>query len=162
MKEGPVVEEKVTGAVKFDNVSLNVLCENPLVYKSRPLFAVGGEISVAGKMKKTSKMLLDCGATTIYVSKRWVEEHQLKTTKFSDKNIRVKLGDNQIVEAQLEVLPLRILVAGIDEAYECVAVVYAIPEEFDCILGIPFFEDMQPQIDWRRRRIEGTKKRTLR
>eukprot|EP00644_Phytophthora_capsici_P014646 jgi/Phyca11/124510/e_gw1.54.344.1 len=72
-----------------------------------------GDISAADKMKKTSKILLDCGATTIYVSKRWVEEHQLKTTKFSDKNIRVKLGDNQIVEAQLEVLPLRIMVSGL-------------------------------------------------
>ncbi|KAK1946573.1 hypothetical protein P3T76_002125 [Phytophthora citrophthora] len=102
-----------------------------------------------------------CGATTIYVSKRWVEEHQLKTTRFDDKNIRVKLGDNQIVEAQLELLPLSIAVSGLDNAYECVAVVYAIPEEFDCILGIPFFEDMQPQIDWRSRRVEGTKVKTL-
>ncbi|KAE8909935.1 hypothetical protein PF003_g6067 [Phytophthora fragariae] len=106
-------------------------------------------------------MLLDCGATTIYVSSRWVAEHQLQTTKFSDKTIRVLLGDNQIVEAELEVLPLEIQVSGLDEAYKCVAVVYAIPDEFDCILGIPFFEDMQPQIDWRGRRIQGTGVKTL-
>ncbi|ETO60538.1 hypothetical protein F444_21287 [Phytophthora nicotianae P1976] len=93
------VEEGAREAGKRE-ATLNVLSENPLVYKSRPLFAVNGDISVAGNMTKTSKMLLDCGATTIYVSKRWVEEHQLKTTRFSDKNIRVKLGDNQIVEAQ--------------------------------------------------------------
>ncbi|KAK1931439.1 hypothetical protein P3T76_013195 [Phytophthora citrophthora] len=107
-------------------------------------------------------MLLDCGATTIYVSKRWAEEYQLKAMTFSDKNIRVKLGDNQIVEAQLEVLPLSIMVSGLKEAYECAAVVYPIPEEFDCILGIPFFEDMQPQIDWRRRQVEVTRERNLR
>ncbi|EGZ09948.1 hypothetical protein PHYSODRAFT_521776 [Phytophthora sojae] len=107
-------------------------------------------------------MLLDCGATTIYVSKRWVREHQLRTTKFSDKSIHVKLGDNQIVETELEVLPLKIHVSGLDEAYQCVAVVYAIPDEFDCILGIPFFEDKQPQIDWRGLRIEGTREKTLR
>ncbi|GMF26541.1 unnamed protein product [Phytophthora fragariaefolia] len=82
--------------------------------------------------------------------------------QFSDKNIRVKLGDNQIVEAELEVLPLDIKVSGLDEAYKCVAVVYAIPDGFDCILGIPFFEDMQPQIHWRGRRIEGTRVETLR
>ncbi|EGZ13677.1 hypothetical protein PHYSODRAFT_513131, partial [Phytophthora sojae] len=105
--------------------------------------------------------LLDCGATTIYVSKRWVEEHQLQTTKFSDKNIRVKLGDNQIVEAELEILLIEILASRLDDAYKCVAVVYPIPDEFDCILGIPFFEDMQPHIDWRGRRIEGTRTRTL-
>ncbi|KAG2821990.1 hypothetical protein PC129_g4632 [Phytophthora cactorum] len=76
-------------------------------------------------------MLLDCGATTIYVSRRWVNANKLETTKFSDKNIRVKLGDNQIVEAELEVLPLEIM-------------------------------DLQPQIDWRARQIEGTKTKTLR
>ncbi|GMF26693.1 unnamed protein product [Phytophthora fragariaefolia] len=107
-------------------------------------------------------MLLDCGATTTYISKRLVMEHHLRTTKFSDKSIRVKLGDNQNVEAELEVLPLQIHVSGLDEVYPCSAVVYAIPDEFDCILGIPFFEDMQPQIDWRGRRIEGTREKTLR
>ena len=66
-------------------------------------------------------MLLDCGATTIYVSKRWVKEHQLKTTKFNDKNIQVKFGDNHIVEIQLEVLPLSITVSGLHDTYECVA-----------------------------------------
>ncbi|KAE9063447.1 hypothetical protein PF010_g28988, partial [Phytophthora fragariae] len=147
---------------KIENISLNVLSENRLVYKSRPLFAVSGEIHAAGKAFPTRQMLLDCGATTIYESSRWVAEHQLQTTKFSDKTIRVKLGDNQIVEAELEVLPLEIQVSGgLDEAYKCVAVVYAIPDEFDCILGIPFFEDMQPQIDWRDRRIQGTGVKTL-
>ena len=73
----------------------------------------------------------------------------------------MKLGDNQIVEAQMEVLPLCIRVSGLGKEYNCVALVYAIPDEFDCILGIPFFEDMQPQIDWRGRRIEGTRMMTL-
>ncbi|OWY91640.1 hypothetical protein PHMEG_00039695, partial [Phytophthora megakarya] len=141
--------KSVTSALKFQNTSLNVLCENLLVYKSRPLFSVPGETSVGDEKIITSSMLLDCGDTTIYVSKRL-------PTKFSDKSIRVKLGDNQIVEAELKVLPLRITVSGLDKAYERVAVVYAIPDEFDCILGIPFFEDTQPQIDWRSRRIKGT------
>jgi hypothetical protein len=66
------------------------------------------------------------------------------------------------VEAELEVLPLEIQVSGVDEAFKCVAVVYAIPDEFDCILGIPFFKDVQPQIDWRGRRIQGTGVKTLR
>ncbi|KAE9092587.1 hypothetical protein PF007_g18429 [Phytophthora fragariae] len=128
---------------------------------SRPLFSVTGEVSVGDKCLATRNMLLDCGATTIYVSKRWVEEHRLQTTKFNDKSIRVKVGDNQIVEAELEVLPMEILVSGLHDVYKCVAVVYAIPDEFDCILGIPFFEDIQPQVDWRSRRIEGTITKTL-
>ncbi|KAE8955950.1 hypothetical protein PR001_g31903, partial [Phytophthora rubi] len=146
VNEGPGVAKSVTGTTKIENISLNVLSENPLVYKSRPLFAVSGEIHAAEKAFPTRQMLLDCGTTTIYVSSRWVAEHQLQTTQFSDKTIRV---DNKIVESELEVLPLEIQVSGLDEAYKCVAVVYAIPDEFDCILGIPFFQDMQPQIDWR-------------
>ncbi|GMF39190.1 unnamed protein product [Phytophthora fragariaefolia] len=64
-----------------------------------------------------------------------------------DKNTRVKLGDKQIIEAQLEIVFVKILVSDHDKAYECVAVIYTIPDEFYCILGIPFFEDMQHQID---------------
>ncbi|OWZ12275.1 hypothetical protein PHMEG_00014591 [Phytophthora megakarya] len=84
-------------------------------------------------------MLLDCGATTVYVLKRWVEEHQLQPNKVSDRCIRVNLGDNQIVEAEQEILPLEIMVSGGDDASECVA----------------------PQIDGRCRRIQGTQEKTL-
>ncbi|POM64835.1 Hypothetical protein PHPALM_19585 [Phytophthora palmivora] len=125
VKEGHGVVESETRAVKIENVRLNVLCETPLIYKSHPLLFVTGGI------------------------RRGVSEHQLETKKFEDKNIRVKLGDNQII-------------SGLSEAYKCVAVVYATPEEFDCILGIPFFEDMQPQIDWRGRQIKGTRSKVLR
>ncbi|KAG2921045.1 hypothetical protein PC117_g16345 [Phytophthora cactorum] len=159
---GPDVAESVTRTSKIENISLNVLCEKPLVYKSRPLFSVTGAINVSGRSIASQHMLLDCGATTTYVSKRWVEQHQLQTAKFGEKNILVKLGDNQIIETELEVLPLDIMVSGIHEAYKCIAVVFLIHDEFDCILGIPFFEDMQPQIDWRSRRIEGTGTKTLR
>ncbi|GMG15837.1 unnamed protein product [Phytophthora fragariaefolia] len=34
--------------------------------------------------------------------------------------------------------------------YQCVAVVFDIPDEFDCVLGMPFFVDVQPEIDWKR------------
>ncbi|KAG2771645.1 hypothetical protein PC129_g22170 [Phytophthora cactorum] len=162
MNEGPDVGGSVTRTPKIENISLNFLCENPLVYKARPLFSVKGEINVSCRSFATQRMLLDCGATTIYVSPRWFEEHQLQMTKFDNKNIRVKLGDNQIIETELEVLPMHIMVSGIQDAYKCVAVVCTIPDEFDCIPGIPFFEDVQPQIDWRRRRIEGTAIKTLR
>ncbi|OWZ03602.1 hypothetical protein PHMEG_00024638 [Phytophthora megakarya] len=84
-------------------------------------------------------MLLDCGATTTYVLKRWVEEHQLQPTKVSDRCKRVNLGDTQIVEAELEILPLEIMVSGVDDAYACVP----------------------PQIDGRCRRIQGTQEKTL-
>ncbi|POM80403.1 Polyprotein [Phytophthora palmivora] len=156
VKGGPGGVESVTRTVKIENVSLNVLCENPLICKSRPPFSVTGEISLDGKTIVTRSIPLDCGATTIYVSKRWINEHQLETKKFEDKNIRVKLGDNQIVETKLEVVPIEIEIPGLGEIHKCVAVVNATPDEFDCTFGIPFIEDMQPQIDWRASEICGS------
>ncbi|GMF28084.1 unnamed protein product [Phytophthora fragariaefolia] len=65
-------------------------------------------------------MLLDCGATTVYVSRRWGGEHQLKTAKFHGKNILIKLGDNQIKEAKLKFQSVKVQLSGLDEAYDFV------------------------------------------
>ncbi|OWZ08968.1 hypothetical protein PHMEG_00018402 [Phytophthora megakarya] len=135
VNEGPAVVKSVARALKVDNVSINVLCANPLVYKSSPLFSIHGAASAGEKHISTSSMLLDRGATTIYVSKTWVEKNKLTTMRFQEKNIRVKLGDNQIAEADLKLIALIIKVPGVDEAYKCVAVIYAIPDEFDSIPG---------------------------
>ncbi|GMG17956.1 unnamed protein product [Phytophthora fragariaefolia] len=64
---------------------------------------------------------------------RWVEEHGLKTTKFQDNNIPAKLRDNKIMAAELEMLSLKIHVSGLNEVYDCVAVVYSIPGGFDSV-----------------------------
>ncbi|POM78953.1 Hypothetical protein PHPALM_3451 [Phytophthora palmivora] len=130
------MDKAVTRTLKFENISLRVLCENPLVYKSRPLFSITGEIRASVENLATRGMLLDCGATTIYVFKHLGVEHQLQTAKFRD---------NQIVEAELEVIPLEI------ESTRFLT----------NILGAPFFEDMHPQIEWRGKTIEGTKAETL-
>ncbi|KAK1946309.1 hypothetical protein P3T76_001862 [Phytophthora citrophthora] len=114
-----------------------------------------------GQTITNSKLLLDSGATTIYASKRWVGGNKLSTTKFSGRNIRVKLGDDRIMETELELLALLIHISGLDEAFECIAVVYTTPDEYDCILGIPFFEDMHSKVNWIDRRIDGTTRQTL-
>ncbi|GMF40532.1 unnamed protein product [Phytophthora fragariaefolia] len=73
------------------------------------------------------------------MSSRWVAGRPLPTTKFSDKNVSDKFGDNRIVEAALEALPPGDSgVLWLDDTYKCVAEVYAISDEFDCILGIAF------------------------
>ncbi|OWY97353.1 LOW QUALITY PROTEIN: hypothetical protein PHMEG_00032134 [Phytophthora megakarya] len=70
LNEGPAVAEQVTRSFRVANISLNVLCETPLIYKSRPLFSVPGEISVDDEKILTPSMLLDCEATAVYVSER--------------------------------------------------------------------------------------------
>ncbi|GMF51257.1 unnamed protein product [Phytophthora fragariaefolia] len=87
-----------------------------MIYKSRPLFSVIGDIIVWDTTISTQSMLLDCGATTVYVSRRWGGEHQLKTAKFHGKNILIKLGDNQIKEAELKIQSVKVQLSGLDEA----------------------------------------------
>ncbi|EGZ28056.1 hypothetical protein PHYSODRAFT_446830, partial [Phytophthora sojae] len=94
--------------------------------------------------------LLDCGATTVYVSRAFAKQHGLKTHVYTDRTIKVKLGDNNIGETVLELAKITVCLEGTPK-YQCVAVVFDIPDEFDCVLGMPFFVDVQPEIGWKRR-----------
>ncbi|OWY93692.1 hypothetical protein PHMEG_00036820 [Phytophthora megakarya] len=105
---------------------------------------------VQGDNKFNTKFLLDCGATTVYVSREFVKKRGLKTRVYTDRTIKVKLGDNKVGESILELATIEIQRQGIP-SYRCVVIVFNIPDEFDCVLGMPFFVDVQPDIDWKRR-----------
>ncbi|EGZ19924.1 hypothetical protein PHYSODRAFT_385244, partial [Phytophthora sojae] len=55
-----------------------------------------------------AKVLLDCGATTVYVSRMFVKKHELKTHVYTDRTIKVKLGDNNFGEAVLELATITV------------------------------------------------------
>ncbi|GMF44478.1 unnamed protein product [Phytophthora fragariaefolia] len=74
----------------------------------------------------------------------------METQVYTERTIRAKLGDNKIGEAILELVTIEIRLKNVPN-YQCVAVVFDIPEEFDCVLGMPYFVDGQPAIDWKRR-----------
>ncbi|KAG2938032.1 hypothetical protein PC115_g3917 [Phytophthora cactorum] len=50
----------------------------------------------------------------------------------------------------LELVKIEVQLPGAPN-YQGVAVVFDIPDEFDCVLGMPFFVDVQPDIDLKRR-----------
>ncbi|GMF31381.1 unnamed protein product [Phytophthora fragariaefolia] len=146
---GPVVARTSEVDLTVNEATLNLLCEAPLVYNRAPLFTVAGDLVQSdGKFK--IKCLLDCGATTVHVSRGFANKHKLETRVYSGRTIRVKLGDNKICEAVLELVKIEIRLKGVPK-YQCVAVVFNTPYEFDCILGMPFFVDVQTSIDWKRR-----------
>ncbi|KAG2888211.1 hypothetical protein PC114_g18478 [Phytophthora cactorum] len=132
-----------------NEATLNLLCEDPLVYNRAPLFSVDGRVFQCER-KIEAKSLLDCGATTVYVSRNFVKRNRLKTHAYTGRTIKVKLGDNKIGEAMLELVKIEVQLPGAPN-YEGVAVIFDIPDEFDCVLGMPFFVDVQPDIDWKRR-----------
>ncbi|GMF53574.1 unnamed protein product [Phytophthora fragariaefolia] len=90
----------------------------------------------------------------LYVSRAFVKEYGLKTQVYTERTIRVKLGDNKIGEAILELVTIEIRLKNVPN-YQYVAVVFDIPEEFDCVLGMPYFVDVQSAIDWKRRCIKS-------
>ncbi|DBA03988.1 TPA: hypothetical protein N0F65_010641 [Lagenidium giganteum] len=94
VEEEPDVERDHTRIAKPDNDKLNDLCENPLVYKSRPLFTVEGNLKVEDGDEVKANILFDSGATAVYVSKNWALQNKLSVSKTEDHQIRInKLGD---------------------------------------------------------------------
>ncbi len=135
------------------NINLNLLSENPLVYTSSPLCVLRGDLNTDTLLNVSARMLLDCGASTNYVSKEYCKRLQIPTQRYPNHQIQVKLGDNQNVSSELEVAKVQVRVTADFNWYDTTMVVYQIPDEFDIILGMPFFEEVDPNINWKTRTI---------
>ncbi|GMF35531.1 unnamed protein product [Phytophthora fragariaefolia] len=151
-KEGPMCYYcKKPGHFKRDckKMKSDQETSSRVMYNRAPLFAVNGDIVQSDKKLK-ALFLLDCGATTVYVSRGFVKKYGLKTEVYSGRTIRLKRGDNKIGESMLDLVKIDIQLKRVTN-YQCVAVVFDIPDEFDCVLGMPSFVNVQPNIDWKRR-----------
>ena len=130
------------------NISFNLLCENPLIYVSKPLFVLNRNIHNNTNKQYSARNLLDSGATTDYVSTKFINKNKIPVETFNDRQIQIKVGDNNIITTILVLADLSIILER-DFVYSFKAVVYDIPDEYDCILGMPFFELINPDIDWK-------------
>ena len=139
--------------LKGNKIDLNFLVNNPLVYKSSPLCVVKGEISTEIQLSIPARTLLDTGASTNYISKAYCEQFKIPIQQYPRQTIQVRLGDNEVSQAKLEIARMRIRVSHDHAWYDTTMVVYQILDEFDCILGMPFFEETNPIIDWKARAI---------
>jgi len=98
---------------------------------------------------KTVRALIDCGATSVFVSPRLVErlgiEDQMKpaftTTRGIDGKILVDARDSQKVD--LNVQYLSYLAPTMEK--DCLIVPM---QAYDVVLGIPWFKARNPDIDW--------------
>ncbi|GMF19774.1 unnamed protein product [Phytophthora fragariaefolia] len=149
VEEGPDVASASEEGLTVNEATLNLLCEDPLVYNRAPLFAVEGNMEQRNS-KIGAKFLLDCGATTVYVSRSFAKKKELRTHVYTERMIKVKRGDNNIGEVVLELVKITVCLDGAPN-YQCVTVVFDIPDEFDCVLEMPVSVDVQPEIGWKRR-----------
>jgi len=98
------------------------------------------EVEISGTMHK---MLIDTGATTIYISQRLVKELGLKTTKVKARKIKLGDGDNRVAN---EITTIGVKVGNLPT--ETLAA-YVFPlTDLDLVLGIPWMRKHNPHIDF--------------
>ncbi|DBA04584.1 TPA: LOW QUALITY PROTEIN: hypothetical protein N0F65_011132 [Lagenidium giganteum] len=104
-----------------------------------------------------ARLLLDCGATTIYVSPKFIMKALLQTKKHPDRRINVKLGDNNVVESASEVCELDINVNEKTSPYHRTA---CTTSRMSSIASWekPSFKEKQPGIDWKDKALMNTAK----
>ncbi|DAZ96859.1 TPA: hypothetical protein N0F65_008290, partial [Lagenidium giganteum] len=79
----------------------------------------------------------------------FVTEAELPVDAHPSRELRVQTGDGRTVSSPLELVHVNMEVPGVPTCYATTAVVYDLPDRIDCILGMPFFEEKQPQVDWK-------------
>jgi hypothetical protein len=91
-----------------------------------------------------AKVLLDCGSTTNFISRRFVYKHSIPTVK-SDRVSVVKLADgsSQTTCRLVQSFPLYISNRQLRENLLVLPI-----ENFDIILGMPWLRKHNPIIDW--------------
>jgi predicted aspartyl protease len=98
------------------------------------------EAEINGTMRK---MLIDTGATTIYISVRLIKELRLKTTKIKARKIKLSDGDNKVAN---RITTIDVKVGNLPT--ETLAV-YVFPlMDLDLVLGIPWMRKHNPHIDF--------------
>ena len=100
----------------------------------------------------TVRALIDCGATSILVSPKLVRSLGLETfpayiaTLGLDGKILEHARDSRRVTMRMQYLPH---LAPVDESDALVVKMTA----YDLVLGLPWFERHEPEIDWARKRL---------
>jgi hypothetical protein len=100
------------------------------------------------------RALVDCGATSIFVSPRLVEKLGLSTKKANITTLGIngqvleKSDDSRMVELSVQYMPHRVSIVESD--------VLVVPiQAYDMVLGTPWFRDQRPLIDWARGMVLG-------
>ena len=91
--------------LKENKINLNFLLNQPLVYQSSPLCILRGEISTNTQLSIAARTLLDTGASTNYISKKYCQQFQIPVQQYPEQTIQVRLGDNEVSQAQALLVP---------------------------------------------------------
>ena len=90
-------------------------------------------------------ILIDCGASHNFISRSWVERHELKTEPLRVP-LGVKLADSsppREVSHQTEVLPIHVATCSFLQSFAVIDL-----DGFDALLGKEWLSDCNPRIDF--------------
>ena len=90
-------------------------------------------------------ILIDCGASHNFISRSWVEEHELGTERLPNP-LRVKLADSgppREVTFRTEVLPINVATCSFSQSFTVIDL-----DGFDALLGKEWLTDCNPQINF--------------
>jgi len=117
-------------------------------HRSAPLIELKGVIE-----GHQVRVLLDCGASCNYASKRMVNSYQLHTQNLQQPMI-VELADGTQSEVNEELYQHRLVIPGFNGS---VNLVVTNLRKYDVILGMPWFKKNSPLINWEKGEIEKVK-----
>lgn len=112
--------------------------------RSAPLITMRGTIDGC-----PGRVLIDCGASCNYISERLVSRYQLRTKTFHPP-LTIELADGSQSKTSEELLKQRVVIPGFNGRVDLVITTL---NQYDVILGIPWFKAYQPLIDWQQGRI---------
>ena len=111
---------------------------NSIIHSKLITFDVATSIGVQ------ARVLLDCGSTTNFISKRFVLLNQIPTVNTANSQV-VKLADGSVTSTCKLVQSLHMYFNGRDL---CESLLVFPIDSFDIILGMPWLKKHNPIIDW--------------
>jgi RNase H-like domain found in reverse transcriptase/Reverse transcriptase (RNA-dependent DNA polymerase)/Integrase zinc binding domain/Retroviral aspartyl protease/Chromo (CHRromatin Organisation MOdifier) domain len=92
----------------------------------------------------SARVLLDCGSTTNFISKRYVRSHRIPTVNTANAQV-VRLADGGTTSTCKIAMNFHLFIGDRDF---CESLLVFPIESFDVILGMPWLKRHNPTIDW--------------
>jgi len=105
-----------------------------------------------------ASILIDCGASNNFINEAFVNRHKIRTEPICrNDDSRVKLANGEIIRIQRKSSAVDIEVLNYRSSTEFIVMKLS---GYDAILGMPWLITVNPNIDWRNRRVLFKSNRT--
>jgi predicted aspartyl protease len=100
------------------------------------------------KQPKFGQCFIDCGSSFDAISTKYAEKCGLTVTKYDSRPLKITLGGERKIEVPRCVAEMNINIQGVGAYRAHCFVLENIPENKDVLLGMPFLQHVNPEINW--------------